>query len=117
MAFRHITRRSWWSSESNSTYNDWVETSRTVYGEHLADYPREYEFAFSSGYNAHPNPSVYGRGAGIFVHVFGRAYTAGCVSVSRSDMLRLIRSLDPAKRPACAIGTTRSGKRSCIVAY
>ncbi|HEY5387629.1 MAG TPA: L,D-transpeptidase family protein [Thermoleophilia bacterium] len=116
-AYRHITRHSWWSSERNATYNTWVETTRAVYGEHLADYPVEYEFALSTGYNALPNACVYGRGAGIFVHVFGRAYTAGCVSVSRADMIFLLRWLDPAKRAACAIGTTRSGTRSCISAY
>lgn len=117
MAYRHITRHSWWSSERNATYNTWVETARAVYGEHLADYPVEYEFAFSSGYNARPNPRVYGRGAGIFVHVFGRAYSAGCVSVPRSGMILLLRSLDPTKRPACAIGTLRRGTRTCIYAY
>jgi len=117
MAYRQITQYSWWSSEPGATYNTWVETSRTIDGEHLADYPVQYEFAFSSGYNARPNPSVYGRGSGIFVHVFGLAYTAGCVSVSRANMILLLRSLDPAKRPACAIGTTRSGTRTCIFAY
>jgi L,D-peptidoglycan transpeptidase YkuD (ErfK/YbiS/YcfS/YnhG family) len=117
MHYRRITRRSWWSSEHNDTYNKWVETSRTVYGEHLADYPTEYEFAFSSGYNALPNHRVYGRGSGIFVHVFGRGYSAGCVSVSRAGMIRLLRALDPAKHPVCAIGTTRRGTRTCIFAY
>ena len=60
---------------------------------------------------------MYGRGSGIFVHVFGRGYSAGCVSVSRAGMIRLLRALDPAKRPACAIGTTRRGTRTCIFAY
>ena len=117
MAYRHITRRSWWSSERGAAYNTWVETARYVYGEHLADYPVEYEFAVSSGYNARPNSRVFGRGAGIFVHVFGRGYTAGCVSVARTDMIRLLRRLDPTKRPACAVGTLREGTRTSIVAY
>ena len=117
MAYRHVTQRSWWSAERNGTYNTWVETARTVNGEHLADYAVPYEFAFSSGYNARPNPSVYGRGTAIFVHVFDRPHTAGCISVSRSTMLRLLRSLDPSRRPACAIGTTRSGTRTWIRAY
>ena len=117
MAYRHITRRSWWSAERNRTYNTWVETARTVKGERLADYAVPYEFAFSSGYNARSNASVYGRGTAIFVHVFGRAYTAGCISVSRSNMIRLLRSLDPSLRPACAVGTRRSGTRTWIRAY
>lgn len=117
MAYRHITQRSWWSSERGATYNTWVETARYVDGEHLADYPVEYEFAVSSGYNARPNSRVYGRGAGIFVHVHGRGYTAGCVSVARRDMISLLRRLDPDARPACAIGTRRVGTRTCIYAY
>jgi hypothetical protein len=32
-------------------------------------------------------------------------------------MIFLLRWLDPAKRAACAIGTTRGGTRSCISAY
>jgi L,D-peptidoglycan transpeptidase YkuD (ErfK/YbiS/YcfS/YnhG family) len=117
MAYRRITRHSWWSAERNATYNTWVETARTVYGEHLADVPVQYEFAFSTGYNARPNPCVYGRGTAIFVHVFDPAYTSGCVSVSRAHMILLLRLLDRAKRPACAIGTTQGGTRSCIFAY
>ena len=69
LGWRHITQNSWWSSENNATYNTWVETSRYVYGEHLADYPVAYEYGINSGYNARPNPCVYGRGSGIFLHV------------------------------------------------
>ncbi len=118
MAYRHITPYSWWSAERNATYNTWVETARAISGEHLADAPVQYEFAFSTGYNARPNPCVLGRGTAIFVHVvFGRTYTSGCVAVSRSNMVRLLRSLEPDKRPVCAIGTTRKGTRSCVFAY
>lgn len=117
LRWRHITQRSWWSSEHNATYNTWLETSRYVYGEHLADYPVPYEFAVSSGYNARPNPCVYGRGSAIFLHVMHRGYSAGCVMVARADMIRLLRRLDPDRRPACAIGTLRTGTKTCIYAY
>jgi L,D-peptidoglycan transpeptidase YkuD (ErfK/YbiS/YcfS/YnhG family) len=117
MGYRRITRRSWWSEERNATYNTWVETSRRVHGEHLADYPKSYEFVVSSGYNARPNPRVYGRGSAIFIHVSGYGHTAGCVSVPRSAMVRILRWLDPSKRPACAIGTLSIGSPSSIFAY
>jgi len=99
MAYRHITRRSWWSSERNATYNTWVETARHVYGEHLADYPVQYEFAVSRRYNARPNSCILRRAPGSFVHVFGRAYTAGCVSVARGDMIRLLAGSTPPRGP------------------
>ena len=118
LAWRHITRRSWWSAERNATYNTWVETSRSVYGEHLADYPGPYEFAISSGYNAPPNPCVYGRGTAIFLHVIHRGYSGGCIMMPRADLVRLLRRLDPAARPACAVGTTRAGRTATsILAY
>ena len=117
LRWRRITQRSWWSSEHNDTYNTWVETSRHVFGEHLADYPGPYEFAISSGYDALPNRRVYGRGSGIFLHVIHPGYSQGCIMLARADMVRLLRSLDPGARPACAVGTTRTGTKTCIYAY
>jgi len=117
LRWRRITRRSWWSSENDDTYNTWVETSSFVAGEHLADYPVAYEFAVSSGYNALPNPRVYGRGSGIFLHVVHPGYSAGCIMLARVEMIRLLRLLDPARRPACVVGTLRTGTRTCITAY
>ena len=60
LSWRRITPRSWWSSEHNGTYNTWVETSRRIDGEHLADYRVSYEYAVHTGYNALPNRRVYG---------------------------------------------------------
>jgi L,D-peptidoglycan transpeptidase YkuD (ErfK/YbiS/YcfS/YnhG family) len=117
MGYRHITNRSWWSSEKTSAYNRWVETSRHVYGEHLADNPVEYEIALSTGYNATPNKRVYGRGAGIFLHVHGKSLTAGCISITRAGMLAVLRRLDPAKAPVFAIGTTQTGMSTDIFQY
>ena len=117
LGWRHITQNSWWSSENNATYNTWVETSRFVYGEHLADYPVAYEYGINSGYNARPNPCVYGRGSGIFLHVVHPGYSGGCVTIRRANMIRLLRQLDPDRDPACAIGTTQSGTKTSIFAY
>jgi L,D-peptidoglycan transpeptidase YkuD (ErfK/YbiS/YcfS/YnhG family) len=95
-----------------------VESSRAVYGEHLIDYSTAYEWALSSGYNSPPNQRVFGRGTAIFLHCFRGSYlTAGCISVSASDMVRVFRRLDPAKRRAFAIGTNRTGTSTSIYAY
>ena len=112
LAWRRITANSWWSCRYDRSYNTcMVTSSRHVSGEHLADYPVSYEYAISSGYNAPPNRVVFGRGTAIFIHCFGKGLTAGCVSVSRSDMARIVAALDPALRPVCAIGTERSRSR------
>ena len=117
LGWRHITQNSWWSSENNATYNTWVETSRYVVGEHLADYPVAYEYGVNSGFNARPNSCVYGRGSGIFLHCVHQGYSGGCVMVTPANMVRLLRQLDPDRDPACAIGTTQSGTKTSIFAY
>jgi L,D-peptidoglycan transpeptidase YkuD (ErfK/YbiS/YcfS/YnhG family) len=123
MPYRRITANSWWSAESNSTYNQWVESKARVNGEHLADARVQYEYAFDTGYNAPPNKQVVGRGTAIFIHCFeppnnslGK-FTHGCVAVSRTDILRLFSVLDPERRPSCAIGTLSQGSPTSIWAY
>ena len=116
LRYRRITWKSWWSSKRGSTYNNWVE-ARHWPGERLANAPVQYEYAISSGYNAKPNHVRYGRGTGIFLHIFGKGLTAGCISVSRSNMIRICTLLDPAKQPAFAVGTTATGTPTAITAY
>lgn len=105
LAYRHITTNHWWSSEKGSQYNTWVWSRHYVDGEHLIDYATAYEYALSSGFNAKPNRSVYGRGTGIFLHVWLERTTAGCVSVPRATMQRVFRTMDPAKRRVFVVGT------------
>lgn len=123
MPYRHITQNSWWSDENNATYNTWVESKSHVSGEHLADSTVQYEYAFDTGYNAPPNQRVIGRGAAIFLHIFeppGNAlgkFTHGCVAISRNDMLRVLATLDPARKPSFAIGTRQRGTPTSIYSY
>ncbi|MBQ8935078.1 MAG: L,D-transpeptidase family protein, partial [Oscillospiraceae bacterium] len=89
MDYRRITKQSYWSAVRDNTYNTWVESATYVSGEHLADY-YQYKYAIAIGFNI--DPVVYGRGSGIFLHCKSTDhwYTAGCVSVEESDMLRLM---------------------------
>jgi len=121
MPYRPTTAKVWWSDERNSTYNTWVVSSRHVSGEHLVDVRPQYEYALSSGYNASPNQVVRGRGTAIFLHVFDppdfhNGLSAGCVTLSRNDMVRVFRTMDPALKPCFAVGTERSGAGS-IASY
>ncbi len=117
LGWRRIGPDSWWSSERDSTYNCWVESASHIDGEHLADYPVQYEMAMSSGFNAPPNQTVFGRGTAIFIHCFGPGLTAGCVSIARTDMGRLLIALDPKAGLACAIGTEQAGAATAIYSY
>ena len=116
MGYRRIDSRSWWSSRRGKTYNAWVE-ARTWQGERLANSASAYEFAVSTGYNARPNRCIYGRGTAIFLHVSRGRLTAGCVAISRPDMIRVCRLLDPSRHPVFAIGTLQHGKATSIWAY
>jgi L,D-peptidoglycan transpeptidase YkuD (ErfK/YbiS/YcfS/YnhG family) len=116
MRFRHINGRSWWSSKRGRTYNTWVQARRWP-GEYLFNVVPQYELAVSVGYNAKPNRVVYGRGTGIFLHVWGKGYTSGCVAISRANMYRVTRLLDPAKHPAFAVGTLATGTPTAIWSY
>ena len=88
MTYKKITPRSYLSAEQ-STYNTWVESSYRIAGEHLQDY-YQYEYAMNIGYNI--NPTIYGKGAAIFLHCKStdRWYTSGCVSVPENIMLDLL---------------------------
>jgi L,D-peptidoglycan transpeptidase YkuD (ErfK/YbiS/YcfS/YnhG family) len=116
MRYRKITRRSWWSYKRGRTYNQW-KSARRWPGEHLYRVRPQYEYAVSTGYNARPNRVKYGRGTAIFLHIRGHGYTAGCVAIARKDMIRVCRLLNPAKKPACAVGTLKRGTRTSIWEY
>ena len=66
--------------------------------------PISYRYLAVIDYNTHP--IVPGRGSGIFLHVSasGRA-TLGCVSLTRAQLVTVLRWLDPAASPAIVIGT------------
>ena len=95
LPYRQITQNSYWSNAADATYNTWVERETPISGEHLADYPVQYQYAVAIGFNI--DPTVIGRGSAIFLHCKSpdHWYTAGCVSVEKEAMLELLRQLRP----------------------
>jgi L,D-peptidoglycan transpeptidase YkuD (ErfK/YbiS/YcfS/YnhG family) len=116
--YRPVHQNSWWCQDNDSrSYNRWTEPRpadcRAAESEHLISYDRQYAYALVIGFN-YERP-VRKRGAGIFLHVNGRGATAGCVSVPREAMRRIVRWADPAREPHIAIGTT--GGTTAITKY
>ncbi|MGA5899879.1 L,D-transpeptidase family protein [Streptomyces venetus] len=108
--YRRVRRDSWWCQDNASrSYNRWTEPRaadcRAAESEHLISYGKRYAHALVVGFN-YERP-VRERGAGIFLHVNGRGATAGCVSVPKDAMRRILTWADPAKHPHIAVGTTR----------
>ncbi|MFB8248734.1 L,D-transpeptidase [Streptomyces sp. NPDC055952] len=106
--YRRVRQDSWWCQDNGSrSYNRWTEPRpadcRAAESEHLVTYRTQYAHALVVGFN-YDRP-VRGRGAGIFLHVHGRGATAGCVSVPKDAMRRILLWADPARRPHIAVGT------------
>ena len=90
-------------------------TWRIGEAEKLASYPTQYEYAAVIDFNRPAASTVtwnatYSEyvtskpvnvklGSAIFLHVNGAGSTAGCVSVSRTNMINVLKWLDPAKKP------------------
>ncbi|MFF1698063.1 L,D-transpeptidase [Streptomyces sp. NPDC058257] len=107
-SYRRVTKDSWWCQDNKSrAYNRWTQPRpgdcRAAESEHLIAYDPQYAHALVIGFN-YDRP-VRGRGAGIFLHVNGSGATAGCVSVPREAMGRILRWAEQGRRPHMAIGT------------
>ncbi|MGY0022672.1 L,D-transpeptidase family protein [Streptomyces sp. cg35] len=118
VTYRRVHNDSWWCQDNDArAYNRWTEPRprdcRASESEHLADYRTQYAHALVIGFNYHR--PVRGRGAGIFLHVNGQGATAGCVSVPKDAMRRILAWARPGRAPHMAIGT--AGGATAITRY
>jgi L,D-peptidoglycan transpeptidase YkuD (ErfK/YbiS/YcfS/YnhG family) len=103
--FRAITGTNivWDDDPSSANYNLWIDTNTASAG--VSPEPM-YVGAYGSGaviaYNTARTP---GLGSAIFLHLSSGGSTAGCVALPSSELLPLLRWLDPAQQPRIAIGT------------
>jgi len=108
MPYRQATTEDLWVDDAASPdYNRWVrrgESAATSF-EELRRKDGLYEFGAVIEYNT--KPVVPGNGSAIFLHVWRGADkpTAGCVAVSRDDLLALLKWLDPSAAPRVLMGT------------
>jgi L,D-peptidoglycan transpeptidase YkuD (ErfK/YbiS/YcfS/YnhG family) len=96
--YLQVTANHYWSGQNGEYYNRLVDTSvNTAYkptkaDEHLIDYKGVYNYALWIDYNP---TGAASKGSAIFLHCKGKnAYTGGCVAVSESVMIDLIKSLE-----------------------
>lgn len=111
MPYHVVTADDWWVQDPESKfYNqrhgeagaDFPLTESGDRGsEHLINYPTQYAKALVINFNRWP--ATPGRGAGIFLHVNGQGATAGCVSVPRATMDRIMNWITPSAHPRIAI--------------
>lgn len=94
-----VTEDMYWCSD-RSHYNELIDIDQYPHdcsGEHLIDYSPHYDYGLFFDYNT--NPIRYGAGSAFFVHCTdGTPHTAGCIAVSKSNMLKIIRNVMPGSR-------------------
>ena len=87
---------SWVLNNSSAHYNQWRQGAQGGFdkkvSEHLISYPGEYAYAVVIDDNRFP--VVKKKGGAIFLHVHGRGATAGCVSISRDNMIAFLNNAD-----------------------
>jgi L,D-peptidoglycan transpeptidase YkuD (ErfK/YbiS/YcfS/YnhG family) len=123
MSYKHADSNDYWVGDNKDpkTYNLFQpsasskRTWRTGEAERLAAYPTQYEYAAIINFNrpaaatvtwdatrgqyVTSKPANTRIGSAIFLHVNGAGSTAGCVSLRRADLLKVLTWLDPAQTP------------------
>jgi L,D-peptidoglycan transpeptidase YkuD (ErfK/YbiS/YcfS/YnhG family) len=105
-AWRHAYTYDVWDDDSASArYNLWTNRNRNYPGRnpepmHVTPV---YNYGAVIAYNTARKP---GLGSAIFLHVSRGRSTAGCVAVPQSQLLKLLRWLNPKLGPRIIMGTT-----------
>jgi len=105
--YRQTTDNDFWVDDPNSPlYNTWQTgpaNGRWNSAETLKRKDHLYDYVVVINYNM--SPPLAGRGSAIFMHVWngpdeGRS---GCVALAEDDLLKIMRWLDPGKKPVIVI--------------
>ena len=88
----------WCEDPRDRHYNQPIRLDRDHGGDRLTRHDHLYDFIVEIDHNTAPR--ISGRGSAVFLHLARENFspTAGCVSMSKSAMLRLLRRLGPETR-------------------
>jgi L,D-peptidoglycan transpeptidase YkuD (ErfK/YbiS/YcfS/YnhG family) len=88
----------WCEDPADRHYNQPVKRASNQGGDHLQRDDHLYDFIIEIDHNTHPR--IAGRGSAVFLHLARKDFspTAGCVSMTRGAMLRLLKRLGPRTR-------------------
>jgi len=104
-AYRRVTGPSivWDDDPGSPLYNEWVDERQHPAGANPEPMDRvpAYDYGAVIAYNEARTP---GAGSAIFLHVSTGGPTAGCVSLPASELLQVLRWLDPALHPTIQMG-------------
>lgn len=106
MPYRQATTNDFWVDDPQSPlYNTWVAgkpAAKSMEKMHRNDIL--YQWGIVVDYNT--SPVVPGEGSAIFLHLWKKpgTYTSGCAAFSEDNMLRVLKWLDPDKKPVVVMG-------------
>jgi L,D-peptidoglycan transpeptidase YkuD (ErfK/YbiS/YcfS/YnhG family) len=108
MDYRQATEQDYWIDDPQSDhYNQWVtlEEPPSVSHERMKRDDNLYKLGIVVQYNT--EETVKGHGSAIFTHIHREpgAPTAGCVALPEGDLSRIIKWLNPDKKPLIIMGT------------
>ena len=110
--FRHAYSYDYWDDDPSSPrYNEWVDARKQKPGanpEPMHQVPA-YDYAAVIAYNT---ARVPGLGSAIFLHVGTGTATAGCVSLPRAELIKVLRWLKPRDNPKISITVRLSSKHT-----
>jgi L,D-peptidoglycan transpeptidase YkuD (ErfK/YbiS/YcfS/YnhG family) len=112
--YHRVVCGDWWVEDIRSPFYNRFHHVRCgtkppfrITSEDMSRSPISYRYLAVVDYNTHP--IVPGRGSGIFLHVSASGGpTLGCVSLTRAQLVTVLRWLDPAASPEIVIGTAAS---------
>ncbi|MFD6160050.1 L,D-transpeptidase [Nocardia sp. NPDC060256] len=101
--YHQLTEGDWWNGNPSTVgYNTFQHgTDPGGASEALWQVTPAYDYLAFIAYNV---PAVPGAGSAIFLHVNGSGDTSGCVTLARTDLLRVLRWLDPTRSPRIVLG-------------
>jgi L,D-peptidoglycan transpeptidase YkuD (ErfK/YbiS/YcfS/YnhG family) len=95
--WRRLVPGSCWAGTRRS-YNRWVHRTPCAPGDENLWSSASVAYRYAAVIDFNYDRPVYGRGAGIFLHVQTGGPTAGCVSLRESDLLPVLRWMRPDTR-------------------
>lgn len=115
LPYRKTTSDDYWvSGNKKEEYNVWISRkggpSKTWTVCEKLKIP-DYKYAAVINYNIGPN-RIIGNGSAIFLHIAdNRGYTSGCVSLSEANLLKVLKWLNPEKKPLIVQGNIQELKK------
>lgn len=99
-AYHRIGVDDWWNENPDSpNYNSFEHTPTNPGGGSEALWTETVAYRHFAVVRYNIPVTGHARGSGIFLHVGTGNATAGCISLPRSDLVRVLNWLDPAKAP------------------